>query len=236
MEALKDVQLLAFDVFGTVVDWRGSVAREVEHLGLGIKGAEFADAWRRRYLPSMKQVREGKREWVNLDTLHRENLDAVLEKFGAAGRLDDEAKAHLNRAWHRLDAWADSVAGLAQLKSKYVVTTLSNGNIGLLTHLSKRAGLPWDCILSAEVFKAYKPDPRTYLGVAQLFALQPQQVMLCAAHAEDLRAAAAQGLRTAYIDRPQEWGPDVKGDVPNESDRFDVLATDIPDLARQLGC
>ena len=135
-----------------------------------------------------------------------------------------------------MDAWADSVAGLTRLKSKYVVTTLSNGNIGLLTHLSKRAGLPWDCILSAEVFKAYKPDPRTYLGVAQLFALKPEQVMLCAAHAEDLRAAAAQGLRTAYIDRPQEWGPDVRGDIPNESDCFDVLATDIPDLARQLSC
>ena len=236
MEALKDVQVLAFDVFGTVVDWRGSVAREVERLGLGINGAEFADAWRRRYLPSMRQVREGKREWVNLDTLHRENLDAVLEKFGAAGRLDDEAKAHLNRAWHRLDAWADSVAGLARLKSKYVVTTLSNGNLGLLTHLSKRAGLPWDCILSAEVFKAYKPDPRTYLGVAQLFALKPEQVMLCAAHAEDLRAAAVQGLRTAYIDRPLEWGPDIRGDVPNADDRFDVLSTDIADLARQLGC
>jgi 2-haloacid dehalogenase len=236
MEALKDVQVLAFDVFGTVVDWRGSVAREVERLGLGINGAEFADAWRRRYLPSMRQVREGKREWVNLDTLHRENLDAVLEKFGAAGRLDDEAKAHLNRAWHRLDAWADSVAGLARLKTNYVVTTLSNGNLGLLTHLSKRAGLPWDCILSAEVFKAYKPDPRTYLGVAQLFALKPEQVMLCAAHAEDLRAAAVQGLRTAYIDRPLEWGPDIRGDVPNADDRFDVLSTDIADLARQLGC
>lgn len=236
MHALQQVQVLAFDVFGTVVDWRGSVAREVERLGLGIDGAQFADAWRRRYLPSMKQVREGKREWVNLDTLHRENLDAVLDKFGAGNRLDEAGKADLNRAWHRLDAWADSVEGLTRLKTRYVITTLSNGNVGLLTHLSKRARLPWDCILSAEVFKAYKPDPRTYLGVAQLFALAPHQVMLCAAHAEDLRAAAAQGLRTAYIDRPQEWGDEVRGDVPREDDRFDVMASDIADLARQLGC
>jgi len=236
MHALHNVQVLAFDVFGTVVDWRGSVAREVERLGLGIDGAQFADAWRRRYLPSMKQVREGKREWVNLDTLHRENLDAVLAKFGAADRLDEAARSDLNRAWHRLDAWADSVEGLTRLKSRYVITTLSNGNVGLLTHLSKRAGLPWDCILSAEVFKAYKPDPRTYLGVAQLFALAPEQVMLCAAHAEDLRAASAQGLRTAYIDRPQEWGSEVRGDVPRDDDRFDVMASDIADLARQLGC
>jgi 2-haloacid dehalogenase len=233
MEALKDVQVLAFDVFGTVVDWRGSVAREVERLGLGINGAEFADAWRRRYLPSMKQVREGKREWVNLDTLHRENLDAVLEKFGAAGRLDDEAKTHLNRAWHRLDAWVDSVAGLARLKSKYVVTTLSNGNLGLLTNMAKRAGLPWDCILSAEVFRAYKPDPATYLGVARVFDLAPNQVMLVAAHQDDLAAARACGLQTAYIERPAEFGVahirDVSPDPANT-----LHARDFLDLADQL--
>lgn len=236
MESLSEVRVLAFDVFGTVVDWRGSVAREVEALGLGLDGAAFADAWRRRYIPSMKLVREGKRDWVRLDTLHRENLDAVLDKFGVAGRLDDAAKDHLNRAWHRLDAWADSVAGLTRLKTRYVITPLSNGNIALLTHLSKRAGLPWDCMLSTEVFKAFKPDPRTYLGVADVFDLAPSQVMLCAAHADDLRAAAACGLRTAYIDRPLEWGPDRRGDIPEPGDRFDLMSTGIDDLATQLGC
>jgi 2-haloacid dehalogenase len=236
VNSLADIQLLAFDVFGTVVDWRGSVAREVQALGLGIDGAAFADAWRERYLPAMKAVRKGTRDWVNLDTLHRENLEGVLQEFGIADRLDDAARSNLNRAWHRLDPWSDTVEGLARLKTRFVVTTLSNGNIGLLTNLSKRAALPWDCILSAETFKAYKPDPRTYLGVAGLFDLNPAQVMLCAAHATDLRAAAKSGLRTAYIDRPLEWGPDRLGDVPGPEDRFDFSASSIDDLARQLGC
>ena len=236
MSPIADVRLLAFDVFGTVVDWRTSVAREVESLGLGLDGGQFADAWRKRYIPSMREVREGRRAWVKLDTLHRENLDAVLEKFGAGGRLSEAAKDELNLAWHRLDAWADSVAGLSRLKTRFVVTPLSNGNIALLTHMAKRAALPWDCILSAEVFHAYKPDPRSYLGVAECFDLEPHQVMLCAAHATDLRAAASCGLRTAYIDRPLEYGPDQRGDVPDAGERFDLMTTSITDLADQLGC
>jgi 2-haloacid dehalogenase len=236
MQDLSDVKLLLFDVFGTVVDWRGSVAREVEALGLGLDGPAFADAWRRRYLPSMQAVREGQREWINLDGLHRENLHAVLERFGVAQRLDESALEDLNRAWHRLEAWPDAAAGLQRLRSRYTVSTLSNGNTALLVNLSKHAGLIWDTVLCAETFRAYKPDPRAYLSAVETFGLQPHQAMLCAAHATDLRAAAACGLRTAYVDRPLEWGLDRRGDIPAATDRFDLESRDLRDLAAQLGC
>ena len=235
MRPFPDVRVLAFDVFGTVVDWRGSVAREVDTLGLGVDGAAFADAWRTRYQPAMARVRDGTRPWTSLDVLHRENLAGVLEAFGLSGRLDEAALDALNRAWHRLDPWPDSAPGLQRLRARFVVTPLSNGNIALLTHMAKRAGLPWDCVLSAEVFKAYKPDPRAYLGVAETFALRPDQVMMCAAHAADLRAAAACGLRTAYIDRPQEWGGGHR-DTPSPTDRFDLQTDGIDGLARLLDC
>jgi 2-haloacid dehalogenase len=236
MQDLSDVKLLLFDVFGTVVDWRGSVAREVEALGLGLDGAAFADAWRRRYLPSMQAVREGQREWINLDGLHRENLQAVLDRFGVAQRLDETALENLNRAWHRLEAWPDTAAGLQSLRARYTVSTLSNGNTALLVNLSKHAGLTWDAVLCAETFRAYKPDPRAYRSAVELFGLQPHQAMLCAAHAADLRAAAQCGLRTAYVDRPLEWGPDRRGDIPSATDRFDLESRDLRDLAAQLGC
>ncbi|MFZ9406939.1 MAG: haloacid dehalogenase type II [Burkholderiaceae bacterium] len=236
MHPASDVQLLLFDVFGTVVDWRASVAREVEALGLGLDGAAFADAWRRRYLPSMQAVREGQRPWVNLDGLHRENLEAVLERFGVANRLDEAALEDLNLAWHRLEAWPDAAAGLQRLRARFVVSTLSNGNTALLVNLSKHAGLSWDAVLCAETFQAYKPDPKAYRSAVELFGLQPHQAMLCAAHAADLRAAAACGLRTAYVDRPLEWGPDRRGDIPASSDRFDMESRDLRDLAAQLGC
>jgi 2-haloacid dehalogenase len=231
-----DVRILAFDVFGTVVDWRGGVAREVKALGLGLDAEAFADDWRARYQPAMQQVRSGARPWTILDTLHRENLDAALAAHGVAERVDDAARRSLTLAWHRLDPWPEAVAGLQRLKAGYLIAPLSNGNIALLTHMAKRAGLPWDCVLSAEVFRAYKPDPRAYLGVAELFALRPDQVMMCAAHASDLRAAAAAGLRTAYVDRPLEFGPGRTGDRPVPTDRFDLTATGFDDLALQLGC
>jgi 2-haloacid dehalogenase len=231
-----DVRVLAFDVFGTVVDWRGGVARETAALGLGIDAEAFADAWRARYQPAMEQVRSGARPWVSLDTLHRENLDAVLQAFGVADRVDEAARRSLTLAWHRLDPWPEALAGLHRLKARYLLTPLSNGNIALLTHMAKRAGLPWDCVLSAEVFHAYKPDPRAYLGVAALFSIQPAQVMMCAAHAGDLRAAAACGLRTAYVDRPLEFGAGRTGDVPRPTDRFDLSTRGFDDLALQLGC
>lgn len=234
--AFDDVRVLAFDVFGTVVDWRGSIAREVDALGLGIDGAAFADDWRGRYQPAMERVRSGARGWVRLDVLHRENLDAALAAFGVADRLDEPVRQRLNLAWHRLSPWPDSVAGLRRLKAGFIVTPLSNGNLGLLTNLSRHGGLAWDCVLSAEVFRAYKPQPETYLGVADVFDLHPHQVMMVAAHAGDLRAAAACGLRTAYVDRPLEFGPHRRGDVPRADDRFDLQADSFHALADRLGC
>jgi 2-haloacid dehalogenase len=236
MNAFDDVQVLAFDVFGTVVDWRGSIAREVDALGLGVPGAAFADAWRAKYQPAMQRVRSGERGWTRLDVLHRENLDATLAEFGLAARLDEAARASLNLAWHRLDPWPEAVAGLARLKRRFVVAPLSNGNVGLLTRMAKRAGLPWDCVLSAEIYRAYKPEPGAYLGVAETFELRPSQVMMVAAHASDLRAAAACGLRTAYVDRPMEFGPERRGDVPRADDRFDLSTTGFDDLAARLDC
>ncbi|HMS81461.1 MAG TPA: haloacid dehalogenase type II [Burkholderiaceae bacterium] len=236
MRPFDDVQVLVFDVFGTVVDWRGSIAREVDALALGVDGAAFADAWRAKYQPAMERVRSGARPWTKLDVLHRENLDATLGDFGVAARLDEAARARLNLAWHRLDPWPEAVDGLARLKRRFVVAPLSNGNVGLLTRMAKRAGLPWDCVLSAEVFRAYKPQPGAYLGVADTFDLAPSQVMMVAAHAADLRAAAACGLRTAYVDRPLEFGPGRRGDVPRDDDRFDLTAAGFDDLAARLDC
>jgi 2-haloacid dehalogenase len=234
IDTLDDLQVLVFDVFGTVVDWRGSIAREVDALALGVDGAAFADAWRARYQPAMERVRSGARPWTRLDVLHRENLDATLTQFGIADRLDEPSRVALNLAWHRLDPWPEAVAGLARLKARYLIAPLSNGNVSLLTRMAKRAGLPWDCILSAEVYHAYKPDPRAYLGVPDTFDLAPSQVMMVAAHASDLRAAAACGLRTAYVDRPLEFGPDRRGDVPRADDRFDLQVGGFDELATRL--
>jgi 2-haloacid dehalogenase len=236
MPAFDDVQVLAFDVFGTVVDWRGSIARELDSLGLGVDSGAFADAWRSRYQPAMQAVRSGARRWVRLDVLHRENLDATLAAFGVGEHLDEAARVALNLAWHRLDPWPEARAGLGRLKSRFVITPLSNGNVGLLTRMAKRAALPWDCVLSAEVYRAYKPEPGAYLGVADTFDIAPEQVMMVAAHAADLRAAAACGLRTAYVDRPLEFGPNKRGDVPREGDCFDFNCTGFDDLAERLGC
>ena len=226
-------RVLAFDVFGTVVDWYGSVKREVDALELGVDGGEFALAWRAGYQPAMRRVMSGELGWTLLDDLHRLMLDQVLERFGIR-HLTEAQKRHLNKAWHRLDAWGDVVAGLTRLKTRYTICTLSNGNIGLLTNMAKHAGLPWDCVLSAEVFKAYKPDPATYLGVAKVFDLAPAAVMLVAAHQDDLASARACGLQTAYIERPLEFGPnqpkDVSPDVANTLHGKDFL-----DLATQLG-
>jgi len=224
--------VLAFDVFGTVVDWHGSIVRELAALDPQIDGDAFALAWRAGYQPAMARVRSGELGWTRIDELHRMILDEILPRFGL-GHLAEDERAHLNRVWHRLDPWPDAVAGLTRLKARYTIAPLSNGNIGLLTHMAKRAGLPWDCILSAEVFRAYKPDPATYLGVARVFDLAPEQVMLCAAHHDDLAAARACGLRTAYIERPLEFGAAHIKDVSPQAGN-ELHARDIAHLADLL--
>jgi 2-haloacid dehalogenase len=227
-------RILAFDIFGTVVDWHGSIAREVDAMRLGVSGGEFALAWRAGYQPAMQRVRSGELGWTRIDELHRMILDELLPRFGIT-QLDEADKQHLNRVWHRLDPWPDSVEGIARLKKKHVVCTLSNGNIGLLTNMAKRAGLPWDCILSAEVFRAYKPDPATYLGVASTFDVAPGEVMLVAAHHDDLAAARSCGLPTAYIERPHEFGAAKPKDVSPRVENTMHCAS-IKALADALGC
>ncbi|MCY7319012.1 MAG: haloacid dehalogenase type II [Ramlibacter sp.] len=227
-------KILAFDIFGTVVDWHGSIAREVDALQLGVSGNDFALAWRAGYQPAMQRVRSGELGWTRIDELHRMVLEQVLEQFGVR-RLDDAHKSHLNRVWHRLDPWPDSVAGVTRLKTRHTVCPLSNGNIGLLTNMAKRAGLPWDCILSAEVFRAYKPDPQTYLGVASTFDVEPGEVMLVAAHHDDLAAARACGLLTAYIERPLEFGAAAPKDVSPRAGNT-LHCASIVALAQRLGC
>lgn len=236
--SLDNVKALTFDVFGTVVDWRTSIAREAE-AALGPQGhvldwLGFADAWRGRYQPAMTAVRTGARPFVKLDVLHRENLELVLADFGVTG-LDEAQLDHLNRAWHRLDPWPDSVPGLGRLKGKYILATQSNGNVALMANMAKRAGLPWDLILGAEVVRAYKPMPEAYLRAADMLGLAPEECMMTAAHNDDLQAAAAQGFRTAFVPRPTEYGPhQTKNFTADPS--VDIAADDFVDLADKLGC
>lgn len=223
-------KVLAFDVFGTVVDWYGSIAREAQ--ALGVDGGEFALAWRAGYVPAMQRVRSGELGWTKIDDLHRMILNDLLPRFGLT-HLDEAQRVQLNRLWHRLDAWPDTVAGLTRLKQRFTICTLSNGNLGLLTNMAKHAALPWDCVLSAEVFRAYKPDPATYLGVADVFGLQPSEVMLVAAHQDDLAGARACGLQTAYIERPLEFGPQGKDVSPEPANTWH--AQNLVHLADLLG-
>lgn len=229
---MKLPKILAFDVFGTVVDWHGSIWREAEAMIPGIDGNQFASAWRAGYKPAMDEVRSGQRGWTKIDDLHRIILDRLLDEWGI--RLAEAQREQLNHVWHRLAPWPDTVPGMLRLKSRFMLTTLSNGNLGLLANMAKHAGLPWDLILSAEVFRHYKPDPETYLGVAEIFALAPDEVMLVAAHEDDLDAARACGLQTAFIARPAEYGPDVHMPVGDLS-RFTFAARDLNDLAVQFG-
>ncbi len=231
---LDNIEILVFDVFGTVVDWHGSLVNEVERLNLDVDSSEFALAWRAGYAPAMQKVRSGELEWTLLDDLHRMILDEILQKFGVT-TLSESQKLHLNKAWHRLEAWPDSVEGLERLRSKYIICTLSNGNFGLLANMAKAAGLPWDCIISAELFRKYKPDPDTYLGVAKVFDLAPEQVMLVAAHQNDLAAARDCGLNTAYIERPMEFGSTQVKDVSPDSENT-LHAKNIVELASLLEC
>lgn len=237
MSGLGDVRALLFDVFGTCVDWRSGVMREVAAVasakGRPVDAAAFADAWRALYQPSMEAVRSGRRSWTVLDVLHRESLDSLLPKFGLDD-LSEAERAELNRAWHRLDPWPDTVPGLTRLKARYIISPLSNGNVALLTNMAKRAGLPWDLILSAETSRAYKPLPESYLNAVTMLGLAPAQVMMVAAHNGDLAAAQRVGLKTAFVPRPAEHGPGQTTDLRAEG-AWDVVAGDFVDLAAQLG-
>ena len=232
------IQALLFDVFGTVVDWRGSIIAELTGFGadrgIAADWEAFTDDWRGLYQPAMEEVRSGRRPWTILDVLHRESLDKLVAKYAIAG-LSAADKDHLNRIWHRLKPWPDVVEGLTRLKRCYIIGTLSNGNVGLLTRLAKNAGLPWDVILGAETARAYKPLPQAYLASAALLNLEPAQVMLVAAHNGDLAAAAAAGLRTAFVARPQEYGPHQSRDFKAERD-WDEIAPSFTALADSMGC
>lgn len=227
---------LVFDIFGTVVDWRGSIIREGEalaqRLGLAVDWPALADAWRAGYQPAMKRVASGELPWTTIDGLHRMILDTLLPRFGLTS-LDEAERDALNRVWHRLDPWPDAVAGLTRLKARHVIATLSNGNVALLVNMAKRAALPWDAVLSAELFGRYKPDPEVYRGAARLLGFAPADVLMVAAHPSDLKAAQGAGLLTAYIPRPDEHG---RGGWMESTTgcRFDWTAPDLVALAAQL--
>ena len=229
-------KVLAFDVFGTVVDWHGGIAAETARLAAthGIEGdwTAFARAWRAGYGPAMDKVRRGELPWSSIDALHRMILDGIVDAHGL-GAASEAERDHLNRAWHRLAPWPDTVPGLLRLKRRFTLTTLSNGNFSLLTGMARHAGLPWDCIVSAELFGHYKPDPEVYLGCAGLLDVLPTELMLVACHVLDLRAARASGLRTAFVQRPLEAGP-ATVPPPFEADEFDIVADDFEHLAGLL--
>ena len=235
---LSTIKALTFDVFGTVVDWRGTVIRELKELGkakkLKVDWTKFADTWRTEgYLEATGKVRRGELPWLNADQLHRRMLEELLTRFGIEG-LNEPEKDQLNRVWHRLAPWPDAVGGLKRLRKKYLLATLSNGNMALLTNMAKVAGLPWDCILSSELVKSYKPEPGVYQMAAGLLGLPACQLMMVAAHKLDLQAAAGVGMKTAFVPRPKEWGAKGKGDYTNEP-WIDVYAKDFRELATKLG-
>jgi 2-haloacid dehalogenase len=236
-KAIDAVKALTFDVFGTVVDWRSSLVREgrtlSERFGIQADWEAFADAWRALYQPSMDRVRRGEREWTRLDDLHRESLDELVERFRLTG-LDEAELDHLNRAWHRLDPWPDSVPGLTRLKRRYILATLSNGNVALIVNMARHGGLPWDAVLGAEPTRAYKPQPEAYLRTAEFLGLRPEECMMVAAHNGDLVAARSQGFRTAFVARPTEYGPGQTKDLAAEHD-FDFKVGSMEELASALG-
>ena len=235
------IRALVFDVFGTVVDWRASIVREGQALsatkGLRVDWPAFADAWRAGYVPAMQRAMasrpDGESAWASIDVLHREILESLLARFGLDG-LNEAERVHLNRVWHRLDPWPDSVRGLRRLKSHFVISTLSNGNIALLVDMAKHARLPWDCVLSGELVRRYKPDPEVYLSPVEFFDLTPPEVMMVAAHQTDLQGPKRLGLRTAYVHRPYEGGSSGTPQMP-VAGTFDLIARDLREVATLLG-
>ena len=239
MSDLSGVKALVFDVFGTVVDWRTSLINDFTtwgaRRGIDADWTALVDGWRAVYAASMDVVRKNPQDgYVILDVLHRRSLEKLVDQLSIKG-LKDEDLHHLTLGWHRLLPWPDSVAGLTRLKTKYIISPLSNGNVALLTNMAKFAGLPWDLIMSAELFEHYKPDPETYLGAARLLCLKPAQVMMVAAHNHDLKAAQKEGLKTAFVARPTEYGPLQKYDFEAKGD-WDIVARDFGGIADRLGC
>ena len=236
---MHDIRACLFDVFGTVVDWRTSVSRDLaafakEKRISGVDWLEFAVEWRKLYQPSMEEVRSGRRAFTILDVLHRESLDKLVARYGING-LSEAELDHMNRVWHRLHPWPDVVEGLQSLKTRYIIAPCSNGNIALMVNLAKRAGLPWDCILGAETARAYKPTPDAYRNSCRQLGLAPSAVLMVAAHNNDLKAAKAQGMRTAFVARPTEHGPGQTTDLAPDPDSVDLPATDFVELAAKLG-
>lgn len=233
----RRIEAILFDVFGTIVDWRTGVARETaaffETLGVDADPLAFADAWRGEYQPAMERIRSGNRGYVALDTLHRENLDIVLERFGLADVLDETARNALNHAWEKLPPWPDSVPALQRLKKSFIIAPCSNGSIALMTRLAKFGDLPWDAIVGADIARTYKPQPEAYLKSAEALGVRPQHTLMVACHNNDLVAARACGLKTAFFARPHEHGEQPNADAAASSD-WDFVAEDALDLAEKL--
>ena len=239
MSDSSQVKALVFDVFGTVVDWRTSLINDFtkwsETSGIKADWTALVDGWRAVYAASMDEVRKNPQNgYVILDVLHRRSLETLVAQLGIKGLTDADLQ-HLTRGWHRLHGWPDSVAGLSRLKTKYIISPLSNGNVALLTNMAKFAGLPWDLVMSAELFEHYKPDPETYLGAAKLLCLPPEQVMMVAAHNYDLKHAQRHGLKTAFVARPTEYGPLQKVDF-EATGAWDIIAKDFGAIADRMGC
>ena len=237
MASRKPVAIVC-DTFGSVVDWRGSLIAELtafgSERGINADWTALVDAWRAAYHPSMDRVRKGEQPWTVLDDLHRASLDRLIEQFGIRG-LSEADLRHINLGWHRLKPWPDALSGLARLKRKFIIGPLSNGNVALLTNMAKHARIPWDVVFGSDMFQHFKPDPETYLGVAKLLGLEPGQLMMGAAHNNDLAAARKCGLMTGFFPRHTEYGPHQKRDFAAEQE-WDVVATDIEDMAAKLGC
>jgi len=235
---LRDVEALVFDVFGTLVDWRTSLIDDLtafgDARGMRADWPSFVDDWRGEYVPSMDRVRRGTLPWTTIDVLHRESFDRLAQRYGIAGELDGAARAWCVDRWHRLRPWPDSVAGLERLRRRFILGTLSNGNVRLLTDLVKSAPLPMDVVLSAELFRHYKPDAEVYRGAVALLGTAPHRVMLVAAHNNDLNAAAREGMRTAFVARPAEYGPRQDRDLRADAG-IDVAVRDLGELADHLG-
>ena len=241
---MLEVKALLFDVFGTVVDWRTGIAIEVQMIAkkynIELNADDFADAWRAEYQPAMEQIRSGKRSFTILDILHLENLKKIAPRFNL-NNLSNEDLNFLVSAWHRLPGWPDSSQGLNKLKKKFILATQSNGNIALMVNMAKYSNLSWDVILGAEVLGHYKPEPEAYIKACKALNLKPSECLMVAAHDDDLKAASLQGMKTAYVHRPFEYGKDKLFDIAKVNDykgnrNWDIMSKDFNDLAFKLGC